>query len=66
MAMAGHGLPLIGKALGHTSNESTQVYARLQLEPVRAAKQALSRIMLAGDSTVPPIGVDGAGAGERR
>jgi integrase len=68
MAMAGHGLPLIGKALGHTSTDSTEVYARLQLAPVRAAKEALSRLMLeAADSAATNgIHVEVAGAEDRR
>jgi integrase len=65
MAMAGHGLPLIGKALGHTSTDSTEVYARLQLAPVRAAKEALSRIMLEATAATDG-GVDADGATERR
>jgi hypothetical protein len=55
-------LPLIGKALGHVGHDSTEVYARLQLEPVRAAKEALSRLMLeaAGTAAVPAgVEVDG-------
>jgi integrase len=59
LAMAGHGLPLIGKALGHVGHDSTEVYARLQLEPVRAAKEALSRLMLeAADTAAVPAGVE--------
>ena len=37
MAGANVSLPIIGKALGHNSVASTQVYARLQLDPVRQA-----------------------------
>ena len=37
MAMGGASLPTIGKALGHKSTAATQVYARLTLDPVRAA-----------------------------
>jgi integrase len=35
LAAAGFGLPMIGKALNHSSLASTQVYARLDLDPVR-------------------------------
>jgi len=37
--LAGQGvsLPIVGKALGHRSVAATQVYARLNLDPVRAA-----------------------------
>jgi integrase len=37
MVAAGASLPLIGKTLNHSRAETTQVYARLQLEPVRIA-----------------------------
>lgn len=37
MAGANVSLPIIGKALGHRSLAATQVYARLQLDPVRQA-----------------------------
>ena len=38
-AMTGASLPIIGKALGHKSVASTEVYARLQVDPVLAALQ---------------------------
>jgi integrase len=37
MAGSNASLPIIGKALGHKSAAATQVYARLQLDPVRQA-----------------------------
>jgi integrase len=37
---AGSSLPLIGKVLNHSQAETTAVYARLQLDPVRAALEA--------------------------
>ena len=46
MVAAGASLPLIGKTLGHTSVSTTQVYARLQLEPVRAALEQNAQKML--------------------
>ena len=52
--MAAHGLPLIGKALGHTSTGSTEIYACLQLEPVRVAKEQLSRLMLEAGAAPAP------------
>jgi len=36
-AVTGASLPIIGKTLGHKSALSTQVYARLDLDPVRAS-----------------------------
>ena len=37
MAATGASLPIVGKALGHTSTAATQIYARLALDPVRTA-----------------------------
>ena len=37
MAAGGTSLHLIGKALGHASTSATSIYARLDLDPVRAA-----------------------------
>jgi integrase len=36
-AIAGASLPIIGKTLGHKSLQSTQVYARLHSDPIRAS-----------------------------
>lgn len=36
-AITGASLQIIGKSLGHKSSQSTQVYARLNLDPVRAS-----------------------------
>lgn len=52
MAMSNQSLPIIGKALGHKSHTSTQIYARLDLDPVRAAmEQAQAQMQLA--ATLP-------------
>src|SRR4029078_5671311 len=40
LVAAGASLPLIGKALGHSNQEATAIYARLQLDPVRTALNA--------------------------
>ena len=49
MASAGVSLPIIGKTLGHQSMQATQVYSRLQLDPVRdAIHLATSAMMAAG------------------
>lgn len=37
MAISGASLPVIGKALGHKDQRSTQIYAHLHLVPVRQA-----------------------------
>ena len=46
MVAAGASLSLIGKALNHSNVSTTQVYARLQLEPVRLALEANATKML--------------------
>ena len=38
-AITGTSLHIIGKSLGHKSSQSTEIYARLSLDPVRAAAQ---------------------------
>lgn len=43
---AGASLPLIGKALNHSSVSTTAIYSRLQLDPVRAALDANAEKML--------------------
>jgi len=44
-AAMGISLAIIGKSLGHTDYKSTQVYARLQLDPVRDAVSRASDSM---------------------
>ena len=46
LVAAGASLPLIGKALNHSNQETTAIYARLQLDPVRAALDANATRML--------------------
>ena len=46
MVAAGASLPLIGKTLNHQNVSTTQVYARLQIEPVRQALEANAQRML--------------------
>jgi integrase len=41
-----YGLPLIGRVLNHSQPSATAVYARLDLEPVRAALEANAQAML--------------------
>ncbi len=48
-AATGASLPIIGKSLGHKSLAATQIYARLNLDPVRAAVNlATDAMLLAG------------------
>lgn len=44
-ANAGVSLQIIGKSMGHLDNESTLVYAKLSLEPVRTAMQAATTLI---------------------
>jgi integrase len=46
LASEGHSLPLIGRVLGHQAQSSTQIYARLALDPVRKALEANAKLML--------------------
>ncbi|MBA3342658.1 MAG: site-specific integrase [Gemmatimonadaceae bacterium] len=48
-AAAGVSLPIIGKSLGHKDQNTTMIYARLDLDPVRAAvTTATDALLLAG------------------
>jgi hypothetical protein len=49
-------LPIIGKTLGHKSLGATQIYARLNLDPVRAAVNlATDAMLLAGGLKPSPL-----------
>ncbi|MFZ6772438.1 tyrosine-type recombinase/integrase [Undibacterium sp. SXout7W] len=45
-AMSGTSLPIIGKMLGHNSAQATEIYARLQADPVKNAMQTATKAML--------------------
>lgn len=45
-AAGGVSLPIIGKALGHRDQSTTQIYARLNLDPVRAALEKTADALL--------------------
>ncbi len=51
MAMSNQSLHIIGKALGHQSHTSTQIYARLANDPVRSAMEKAQADMFASGST---------------
>ncbi len=55
-AIAGASLQVIGRSLGHRSMQSTQVYARLNLAPVRASIEKAMQTMLgvAAKSEIQP------------
>jgi integrase len=46
MTITGAGLPVVGKMLGHTQPMTTAIYARLSVDPVRAAAEAATTAML--------------------
>ncbi|MEI8375061.1 MAG: site-specific integrase [Planctomycetota bacterium] len=57
-ASMGVSLAIVGKSLGHSDLKSTQVYARLQLDPVRAAVAGASQALLtAGKASVGTAGM---------
>ena len=39
MTIGGTSLPIVGKAFGHKTSQATSIYARLNLDPVRAAME---------------------------
>ena len=45
--IGGTSLTIVGKTLGHKSHEATQVYARLNLDPVRASMEKAVDLMMA-------------------
>ena len=48
--MTGASLSIVGKVLGHRSHQSTAIYARMDLDPARAAvEKAASAMLTAGD-----------------
>src|SRR5713101_7949803 len=54
MAAGGASLPMIGKALGHKNESTTAIYARLDLDPVRAAvKKANASMFRSAGSLIP-------------
>ena len=56
-AATGASLPIIGKSLGHKSLGATQVYARLNLDPVRASvNKATEALFLAANGSARLLG----------
>ena len=46
LAASGYSLPLIGRALNHSQPAATAIYARLHLDPLRAALEANAQALL--------------------
>ena len=51
-AATGASLVVIGKSLGHKSTQATEVYSRLNLDPVRDSMQTATRAMLAAGGLI--------------
>lgn len=45
-AITGSSLPIIGKSLGHKSQQATAIYSRLDLDPVRASVEKATAAMM--------------------
>src|SRR4029453_1774106 len=52
-ARTGASLAIIGKSLGHKSQQATAVYARLDLDPVRQAMETATSAMLKAGGIKP-------------
>ncbi len=52
-ALSGASMLIIGKSLGHTSEASTRVYARLQMDPVRASVDVAAAKILDATGELP-------------
>jgi integrase len=60
-ARQGASLTVIGKSLGHRSQQATAIYSRLDLDPVRASvEQATAAMVEAGKQTGAEVGPKGA------
>jgi integrase len=58
MAISGATLPVVGKALGHSQPNTTAIYARLSVDPVKAAVTTAADAMLkAGNAAMDAGGV---------
>ena len=59
-ALSGASLQIIGKSLGHTRPETTAIYSRLTLDPVReSVEKATEAIRVAAGGKLPKIGENG-------
>lgn len=63
-AATGASLPVIGKTLGHKQQETTAIYARLSIDPVRAAVNVAADAMLAaaGQTEAPQLPASSTGS----
>lgn len=65
-AANGASLPIIGKSLGHSSQQATAIYARLNLDPVRASVDAATAAIIkaAGPAAQAPAQADAEQTGD--
>ncbi|MHA1540780.1 MAG: tyrosine-type recombinase/integrase [Alphaproteobacteria bacterium] len=49
-ALTGSSLPIIGKSLGHKTSQATQIYARLNDDPIRNAFEKATEKMMGGNN----------------
>ena len=54
-AKTGASLPVIGKSLNHKSQSTTQIYARIDLDPVRSSMEKAAAAMLATRDQAPKV-----------
>ena len=61
MAIGGASLPVVGGMLGHSQPRTTAIYARLCVDPIRAAAQAATDAMMAhgGSKLLPAPAAEG-------
>jgi integrase len=65
-ARTGASLVIIGKSLGHKSQQATAVYARLDTDPVRQAMETAASAMLEAGGRKPRAAVHNLANGRRR
>lgn len=58
-AKTGASLPIIGKSLNHKSQQATAIYARLDLDPIRASVQRATAAMFQAAGLDGEAGLDG-------
>ena len=65
-AKTGASLAIIGKTLGHRTPSATAIYARLDIDPVRASVETATSAMLVAAEVKKPAVVTEANAGRKR
>lgn len=65
-AATGASLPMIGRTLAHKNVSTTAIYARLNLDPVRASMQKAMTAILAAGGLLPEASVSSIEEGKRK